>query len=109
MATVTLCAVAEAELGPCVGELPDGTRVLVVRAQGAWHALEADCPHQYFPLENGDIQDDTLLVCPLHGWRFDVRTGQSPDSPMLRIQRWQPRVQGDWLLIDLPDTAPAET
>jgi nitrite reductase (NADH) small subunit len=37
-------------------------------------AIENKCPHQGGPLCDG-IVSGTTVVCPLHGWRFDLDTG----------------------------------
>lgn len=37
-------------------------------------AIENKCPHQGGPLCDG-IVAGTSVVCPLHGWRFDLETG----------------------------------
>ena len=42
-----------------------GERVLVV---------ESKCPHKGGPLADGIVSGKTI-VCPLHGWRFDLETG----------------------------------
>ena len=51
------------------------TRIAVFHTRaGAVHASQAECPHRIGPLADGLLGGDTL-VCPLHGWRFDLRTG----------------------------------
>lgn len=37
-------------------------------------AIENKCPHQGGPLCDGIVSGVTV-VCPLHGWRFDLDTG----------------------------------
>lgn len=37
-------------------------------------AIENQCPHKGGPLCDG-IVSGTVVVCPLHGWRFDLNTG----------------------------------
>jgi nitrite reductase (NADH) small subunit len=36
--------------------------------------IENECPHKGGPLCDG-IVSGTTVVCPLHGWRFDLNTG----------------------------------
>lgn len=61
----------EGELhGVSVGEVP----VLLVRLDGHVYALGRICTHEYADLAEGRIEDG-CVVCPLHGSKFDLRTG----------------------------------
>jgi nitrite reductase/ring-hydroxylating ferredoxin subunit len=48
--------------------------------QGDVRAIENACPHAGYPLCQGPF-DGTVVVCPAHGWEFDLRTGASPQDP----------------------------
>jgi ferredoxin-thioredoxin reductase catalytic chain len=70
------------------GDLADGqTRhvkigkrdIALVRASGQYFALSNVCRHAFAPLAEGFV-DDYHLMCPWHGWRYDVRDG-STDHP----------------------------
>jgi nitrite reductase (NADH) small subunit len=52
-----------------------GRRIAVFRLADGFAALDADCPHSGGPLSDG-IVADRCVTCPLHGWRFDLRTGE---------------------------------
>ena len=89
-----------------VDELPPGTRKIVDVAGrqigvfnigGEFFALRNRCPHQGADLCRGDLvgllesdgpgsyrfdPSHRLLVCPWHGWEFDVATGQSYFDPL---------------------------
>ncbi len=43
---------------------------------GKVFATQASCPHKAGPLADGLIGGD-ILVCPLHAWKFDLRTGNA--------------------------------
>lgn len=51
-----------------------GRRIAVVRLLDGFAAVDAECPHRGGPLADG-IVADTCVTCPLHGWRFDLRSG----------------------------------
>ena len=53
-----------------------GNRLLAVfRARGGGvFATQATCPHRAGPLAEG-LLGGTTIVCPMHGYRFDVATG----------------------------------
>ncbi len=51
-----------------------GRRVAVFRAPGGFHAIDGACPHLGGPLADGLVAEH-CVTCPLHGRRFDLRTG----------------------------------
>lgn len=53
----------------------DSRRVAIFRLPGGWAAIGHTCPHAGGPLADGLVAD-TCVTCPLHGWRFDLRTGE---------------------------------
>lgn len=58
----------------------DGVDVVLVCQDGRIHAFAARCPHLGGPLAEGWLYDGTL-VCPWHGSRFDLTSGQSVRGP----------------------------
>ena len=77
------------------GEIPRGERKLV-KANGLdvavfhigerFYAINNECPHRQGPLIRGTIvQGDAGNVCevrcPMHGWKFDLATGDSHGRP----------------------------
>jgi nitrite reductase/ring-hydroxylating ferredoxin subunit len=51
--------------------------------EGQFYCLDDACPHRGGPLGAGTLEDGEVF-CPLHGWGFDVRTGDCklrPDRP----------------------------
>lgn len=64
-----------------VREIRIGDRILAVgRADGELFCLDDWCPHAGASLAQGTL-DDGVLVCPLHGYVYDVRTGRCEDDP----------------------------
>jgi len=54
--------------------------VLVVNVDGAFHAVQGICSHEYFELDKGFITDGSL-TCALHLSRFDLESGEALDPP----------------------------
>ncbi len=57
------------------------TSVLLVNIGGEVRAYENRCPHQEWPLDEGDL-DGRELTCVNHHWVFDAVTGEgiNPDD-----------------------------
>jgi nitrite reductase/ring-hydroxylating ferredoxin subunit len=56
-------------------ELSNGSELALFNLGGEFFAIENICPHKGAPLAEGQLCAHTV-ECPLHGWQFDVRTGQ---------------------------------
>lgn len=76
-----------------------GESYLLIAANGQLQVVEGACPHQYFPLEFGDVDADGILSCPLHGWRFRLSTGQSPDTPQICLRRWPAEIRDGYVYV----------
>lgn len=48
-----------------------GKKILISRLQGKLFACMAKCAHAGFEMGRAEVEG-TILVCPLHGWRFDM-------------------------------------
>ncbi|MGX4676161.1 Rieske (2Fe-2S) protein [SAR92 clade bacterium H246] len=61
----------------------DGKNILICKANGEFYAVDNQCTHQRAELTGGRIRN-CYLACPLHGVRFDLRTGQ-PLGELTRV------------------------
>lgn len=50
--------------------------IAVVRKGEQFFALQGACPHRGASLFRGTLIDYTEIRCPLHGYRFDMQTGE---------------------------------
>ncbi len=58
----------------------DGQQIAVFRLRdGTLRALDAVCPHRGGPLADG-LLDDQVVVCPLHGYTYDLISGAEISS-----------------------------
>ncbi len=87
----------------CAGE---GFNLALVATPRGVFAVDAVCPHRGGRLSEGSIDGD-VLACPIHGWQFDVTSGASVSPPGRRIGAYEVRVDGDDVLVAVPDVAPA--
>lgn len=71
-----------------------GGRWRIVMWQGEPLIHDARCPHAFGPLHACDPDAEGEIVCPWHGYRFDVRTGRSRDGRRLRLRK-PPRLEHD--------------
>jgi nitrite reductase/ring-hydroxylating ferredoxin subunit len=65
----------------------NGRDVAVFRRGDEILAIGNDCPHQGGSLCDGWVEGD-IVVCPLHGWEFDMRTGACMTVPGESVPRY---------------------
>jgi 3-phenylpropionate/trans-cinnamate dioxygenase ferredoxin component len=75
--------VASAEDLPPGGQhvvVVEGVRIAVFNLTGRYFAIEDLCTHDGAPLAGGIVQGDEV-ICPRHGARFCIRTGEALSPP----------------------------
>ena len=73
----------------------DGYRVRVARVGGTLYAFEDRCTHDDSPFDDAPIED-TQIICPRHGARFCLRTGEALSPPAYeRLRIFEARENGD--------------
>jgi nitrite reductase (NADH) small subunit len=91
------------------GDIPDGTgktveaggrKIALFNAGGQFFAVDNACRHRGGPLGEGDLIG-TTVVCPWHGWEYDVTNGQSVDDPSVSVACFSVRIQGDDILVEI--------
>ncbi len=78
----------------------DGILVVVVNLDGEYYCVEDVCTHDGGPLGEGAL-DDGQIICPRHGARFDVRTGDALTLPAFEpVPIYQVKVENGDLLVE---------
>jgi nitrite reductase (NADH) small subunit len=77
-----------------------GTTVAVFKLGDDIVATNGTCPHAQGPLYQGDIEG-CVIVCPWHGWSFDLKTGKCEEDDGLQLQTYEVVVEGDDILVKL--------
>lgn len=74
-------------------ELPEGRELALFNVNGEFYATENFCPHKGAPLSNG-LLCEHVIECDLHGWQFDVRTGECL-TVREKLETYEVVVEGD--------------
>jgi nitrite reductase/ring-hydroxylating ferredoxin subunit len=86
-----------------------GIEVAVFRIDGRYHAVANYCVHQGGPLCEGDLTGryevgeegwewtydsaEKNVLCPWHGWKFDVTTGKNVDDERYAVPTYEVEVE----------------
>ena len=82
-------------------DINDVTIAVFNAGGGRCHATSPLCPHEDGPLAEGWIEGD-VVVCPWHGFDFELDTGKCRVDDDLTIAVYKVRVMGSSIEVDLP-------
>jgi len=71
-----------------------GEEMAVFKSNGQLYGIQNICPHEGGLLCNGWIEGGEV-VCPLHGYKFDLKAGACSTDPKLRVKVFKLVAQGD--------------
>jgi len=74
--------------------------IAVIRVGDEVFALSNLCRHAFGPLSEG-FADGFFIMCPWHGWRYDVRDGTT-DHPNADVATFPVSVREDLVYVSLP-------
>ena len=77
-----------------------GPPLAVFNLSGTFHVLSNVCPHQGGSLGEGKVEG-SVVVCPLHQWKFDIQTGKGLSIPGPCARRYSAAVLGDDLYVGI--------
>jgi glycine/D-amino acid oxidase-like deaminating enzyme/nitrite reductase/ring-hydroxylating ferredoxin subunit/DMSO/TMAO reductase YedYZ heme-binding membrane subunit len=105
---VPVAPAAEFDAKPMRCAMIAGRKVAVFKTGDGFHAIDNTCSHQGGSLCDGELEG-AVVRCPLHGARFDVRTGRVVGPPAVRSQRpYAVRVRDGMVEVGPPgEAAPA--
>ncbi|MEJ2237684.1 MAG: nitrite reductase (NAD(P)H) small subunit [Gemmatimonadales bacterium] len=62
-------------------ELSNDEQVCIIKIGKDVYGISNNCPHADFPMADGEMVDDYIIECGLHGAQFDVRDGRVLELP----------------------------
>jgi nitrite reductase (NADH) small subunit/3-phenylpropionate/trans-cinnamate dioxygenase ferredoxin subunit len=77
-----------------------GKTLALFNCDGTFYAIDNTCLHRGGPLGEGDL-DGTTVICPWHGWRWDVTTGANVMNAAVRVSCFPVKVEGGAVLVDV--------
>lgn len=60
----------------------DGEPIVIFNIAGDIYAIGDHCTHDDGPLGDGELEDH-IIICPRHGAKFDVKTGEALTLPAI--------------------------
>ncbi|HZQ20140.1 MAG TPA: Rieske (2Fe-2S) protein [Terriglobales bacterium] len=89
---------------PSPGEAKEfelGVKVIcVANVSGTITAMDNVCLHMGGPLGQGYIEGNKI-VCPWHGWEYDLKTGELGDDPKSKLPVYSIKVENGDVFIEM--------
>ncbi len=82
---------ADLRPGEVAEAIVDGVPVALCNVEGKFHAVSGVCPHAGGPIGDGLLEGNTV-ICPYHGWSFDVRDGRCFVNADLKLPIYEAKV-----------------
>ncbi len=95
-------AAKKSEIPEDTGKLVEinGKAVALFKSEGQVYAIYSTCPHQGGPLDEGGITDGKVM-CPWHGWEFDVKTGVCTFNDRIKQPTFKVKEDGDDVYVEV--------
>jgi nitrite reductase/ring-hydroxylating ferredoxin subunit len=77
-----------------------GQPILLVRQAGEVYALSNYCLHMGCSFEGGILRD-YLVMCPCHGWKFDIRNGQYTENKQTALQTYRSKIEDGKIFVEV--------
>jgi nitrite reductase (NADH) small subunit len=79
----------------------NGRSLALFNVDGIFYAIDNTCLHRGGPLGEGDL-DGRVIMCPWHGWRWDVTTGANVNNPAVKVACFPVSLDGGEVFVELP-------
>ncbi|MBI3783701.1 MAG: nitrite reductase small subunit NirD [Deltaproteobacteria bacterium] len=89
---VRVAAVAEIPAGEGRTVEVSGRQIALFNSGGEFYAIDNICKHKGGPLGEGELDDKTVL-CPLHGWAYDITSGECLEDDACSVERFEIKVE----------------
>jgi nitrite reductase/ring-hydroxylating ferredoxin subunit len=99
MGRVKVLELAGLPKGEAALAVVNGQDVALFRRGEEIFAIGNTCPHQGGNLCDGRIEGD-IVICPLHGWEFDLRSGVCMTVPGESVPRYDVTVEDGAILLE---------
>lgn len=87
---IALAAVGNKEI--CVGRFKD-----------SFFAFASKCPHAGGLLSEGCMNGAGYIVCPVHGYKFNMRTGHNVSGEGYYLKHWEVSIKPDGVFVSMDE------
>jgi 3-phenylpropionate/trans-cinnamate dioxygenase ferredoxin component len=84
----------------------EGVPIVVVRCDAGYYAVEDRCTHDGEALAGAEVESDSCeIICPRHGARFCLKTGEALTPPAYEaVRTFRVRAENGRIAVEVPET-----
>lgn len=77
----------------------DEKKICISKLEKQYYAYTDVCPHAGVSLSDGGVLvKECIIVCPLHSYKFDIKTGRNITDEGYKLKTYPVRMNNDQLL-----------
>lgn len=80
----------------------DDKVICVTRLEDGFFGIPNTCPHAGAQLHHGHCNRRGIVSCPLHGYKFDIRSGRSADGNNYKLAHYHFKLEDGKLYLSTP-------
>ncbi|MGZ3863838.1 MAG: Rieske (2Fe-2S) protein [Bacteroidia bacterium] len=81
----------------------DGKKICIVHGIDGFYAVRDKCPHNGFPLSAGHCTEQNSIVCPVHRYHFDLKTGKALSGMGTRVETFPIKITENAVLLGIEE------
>jgi nitrite reductase/ring-hydroxylating ferredoxin subunit len=78
-----------------------GNKICLAHSKDGVFAVADKCPHNGASLSQGHCTEDNLIVCPLHRYPFDLKTGKATAGMAISVKTYPIRIENDGVYLGI--------
>lgn len=82
-----------------------GEKLCVSKWKGQWHGFAYRCPHAGGFLSEADMDGKGNIICPVHGYKFSLRTGYNVSGEGYQLKKWPLDWRADGLYVGMESSS----
>ena len=90
------------ELNNAITVQIENIKICVARTPKGYFAVSDECPHQGVSLSKGMCTIDNEIKCPVHGYKFDLKTGKETGDRDSDLKVYKVELRKNGLFIGIP-------
>lgn len=79
-------------------------KICIAHTKEGLFAISDKCPHNGASLSNGHCTEENRIVCPVHRYQFDLKTGRAKSGGGDAAETYPIEVRDDGVFIGLTET-----
>jgi 3-phenylpropionate/trans-cinnamate dioxygenase ferredoxin subunit len=80
----------------------EGLPILLIKQQGQIYVIDDRCPHMGCAFSGGTLEG-TTIICPCHDWRFNLKTREYEEEPLIKITSYEWKIESGKIWVKIAE------